>query len=344
MDAPAPAPVEPAVSPAPAAAPAAEPAIAPAAAPAPESVPAPEVVPAVAVQPAEAAPAASGTEEKPKPPFELTLELGESVGVQTDADLTNVSTSLSVTADWNVRPWLTIEGMLTPYIETTSMPVDNRRFDFLANFSYVRALFPDFYKDPTSGIALTGSLSYRLPVTYNDWRSGNPRLGDLAPSMTATRKVGDFTGTLGLLFVYHLYLNARAVLQCDPAAEAKVGASCPSNLNGNSANEQSSITPSLRVDYNHSPWSVFGKLALVQAWSTGPGSASEPFNTNDNANERFSFAFAAQVGYSLSDHWTVGLMVGNLGPQTSNGRDFSNFVFDKRYAYVQPFVDWTPNL
>jgi hypothetical protein len=315
---------------------------APAAANSPETA-------AASVKPA---PAASDT-NKPQfaaaaallgPPSGLQLSLSWTLfsGVQTDADLTNAYSSLSISTNYKLHKKVFFAATLTPYVELTRMPGDNRRVDFFGGSSFARLNFRNLYEIPGTGIKVGGAATYNLPVTYNDWFSGNKRLGALGGAVQLFRNFGELTMVGSVNASAPLFLEDRPTFQCDPAGLAP-GASCPSVESSAVRNPRYAKGAGITGIYNHENVSVFASVGVSQVTVRGPGAVAEAYqNVADlsQIDQRYNFSFISQVSYSLTDHHSVNVGLFNGGPQKTDRSSYNNVLFDPKFAGAFVGYDW----
>lgn len=296
--------------------------------------------PAAAAKRKEGQAAAQAALLGPPDGLQLTVSWQLQAGLQIDESTSSAMSSLAVSTNYKLHPKVFFAGQISPYLELTPMPNDNRRADFSSGSSFARLNFRNLYTEKFSGITLGGNLTYFLPLSYNDWFTGNPRLGGLGSAVQLFRSIGPVTliGVAGGQLP--LFLESRARVQCDEEEARKVGASCPSFSHVNGWNQAAQLSSSLIAFYNVGSFSFLGQLQTAWSFTRGPGSANEPNNTNNHANQRFSQGFFLQGGYMIDSHWTVNAGLMNFGPQITGLYGRRNPFFDKEYAAVFVGVDW----
>lgn len=276
------------------------------------------------------------------PPSGLQIVISSSVqaGLQIDDSTHHAQASLGISLNYKLHEKIFLAGQLSPYVDLTPMPNNNRRTDFSPNGNSIRLNFRNLFHEKFTDIRLGGSFGYALPISYNDWFTGNPRLGSLSGAVQLFRGVGPvmLVGSVGAQAP--LFLNQRASIRCDPEKVKEVGASCPSYQHGNSYNTAFSLSSSLLAIYNVGSFSFSSSLQLGTSWSHGPGSANEPNNTNDHANRRFSQGFSLQGAYAVNKNWSVNAGFFNSGPQITGEWGRRNPFFNKDFAAVFIGVDW----
>jgi hypothetical protein len=278
------------------------------------------------------------------PPAGLQLTLSWTLfsGVQTDADLTNAYSSLSISTNYKIHKKVFFAASLTPYVELTRMPGDNRRVDFFGGSSFARLNFRNLYEIPGTGIKVGGAATYNLPVTYNDWFSGNKRLGALGGAVQLFRNFGELTMVGSVNASAPLFLQDRPTFQCDPDGLAP-GASCPSVESSAVRNPRYAKGAGLTGIYNHENVSVFASIGVSQVTVRGPGAVAEAYqNVADlsQIDERYNFSFISQVSYSLTDHHSVNVGLFNGGPQKTDRSSYNNVLFDPKFAGAFVGYDW----
>lgn len=275
-------------------------------------------------------------------PSGLQIVVSSSVqaGLQIDETTHHAQASLSIAANYKLHDKIFMSARLTPYVELTKMPNDNRRTGLSPNGNSIRFNFRNLYTEKFSGISLGGNLGYVLPIGYNDLFLGNPRAGVVNGGLQLFRTIGPvvLVGSFGVNVP--LFINQRAKLQCDPEEVKKVGASCPAHPYGNSYNTAVGISGSLLAIYSVGAFSFSASLQGGTSWTWGPGSANEPFNTNDHANQRFSQGFSFQGAYAINRSWSVNAGLFNGGPQFTGEWGRRNPFFNKDFAAVYAGVDW----
>ncbi|MFM2153786.1 MAG: hypothetical protein RL199_2221 [Pseudomonadota bacterium] len=279
------------------------------------------------------------------PPSGLQLTLSWSLysGVQTDDDLTNAYTSLAISTNYKLHPKVFIAASLSPYVELTKMPGDNRRADFFGGGSFVRLNFRNLYEVPGTGIKVGGAATYNLPVTYNDWFSGNKRLGALGGAVQAFRTFGELTVIGSMNANVPLFLHDRGYFQCDAAEVASMGAKCPPVEQTPVRNPRYAKGAGLTGIYNHDSISVFASVGVSQTTVRGPGAVAEAYqNVADlgQIDQRYSFSFISQVSYGLNDHHSVNVGLFNGGPQKTDRSSYNNVLFDPKFAGLFVGYDW----
>jgi hypothetical protein len=279
------------------------------------------------------------------PPSGLQLTLSWSLysGVQTDDDMTNAYSSLAISTNYKLHPKVFVAASLSPYVELTKMPGDNRRIDFFGGASFVRFNFRNLYEIPGTGIKVGGAATYNLPVTYNDWFSGNRRLGALGAALQLFRNFGDLTVVGTMNANMPLFLHDRPSFQCDPDKEAASGAKCPPVEESAVRNLRYARGAGLTGIYNRENISVFASVGVSQATVRGPGAVAEAYqNVADlgQIDQRYNFSFVSQVSYSLTDHHSVNVGLFNGGPQKTDRSSYNNVLFDPKFAGLFVGYDW----
>lgn len=305
---------------------------------------APLPAPADAAASAEATKAPSGTTLFGTFIPGLHFSLGTSffIGVQTSADFSGGYFGLSPGASYKLNEMVTLSAGLSPFINFKpsgeyGIPDSNRRFDNNPAFSALRAGFKDLYVESASGIHVNGSVTYSIPLSYNNLVLDTIHTwGDVGAGLALSRKFGDFSASLNGLVKHFGYLNARPKIDCS----VEKG---PCQLGGFTSHWNPMILAisSISGTYTHGDWSGFASFGLSQTKTFGPGQATEPNNTNDHANDKFGFSFFASVAYAITEHFGVNGGLFNGGPQLTDRENLNNFLFDYKFAGVFVGTDWT---
>lgn len=275
----------------------------------------------------------------PQSGIQLTLSWTLMSTVAEDPAFADTFSSLSIGANYKLHPKIFVTGSVSPMLSLNRMPNSNRRVDTFPLSSFVRFNFRNLYKEKLTGIVVGGSATYFLPTTYTDWFTSNTRFGETAGALQLFRNFGSVTMVGVLSARVPLMQHARPPVQCDPA-KLMPGASCPSYTHTEIYNNLGFFGAGLVGIYNSGPWTVFFSGTVQELVTRGPWSASEPNNTNNNANRRAQFFNVLSVNYALGGALSAAIGYQNWGPQTSNGRDYTNFFFDRRYAYVFAGLDF----
>ncbi len=294
-------------------------------------------------------------DNKPDQKFSADVAYINSFGLQTDADSTVYDNEISLSASYKITDKVTVSASISPYVDLTRQPKDNKRFDFDGGSTFVRVGADIWEEKDYTGILFKGSATYSPPISRDVMFDS--KWGNLGGSLSASRKFHEAFSvgySFGLSWAGYLSpVKTITFRDYGDGASPRPAANSSGGYNG-----FLSISHGLGVSWTATDKLTIGaRFGLSRAQNHGPSQSSDPSNSNNqtaSANLAYAYSTGLSASYKLNDSFSFAGSLGNSGPQMSDGQHIwatapgqgaLHFgipgVFDTRTAGMFFSVDYT---